>query len=97
MNLEMWNSGRLVIPLHEFVNGESCHIRTPNGLQYQIMRGFTAVHGVEVIEEDGVECGVTITAVSEDVVGEWTLIARASQHLKPIERRLPFTIYVTGR
>ncbi|KOB77914.1 Uncharacterized protein OBRU01_03354 [Operophtera brumata] len=93
VNTDFGNSHRLTIHSDAFIAGESCHIRTPGGLQYTIMEGFT-VPGVEVIEENGVECGVIVHVQSEDAIGTWTLIARATRHSQQIERRLPFTINV---
>ncbi|XP_052754060.1 uncharacterized protein LOC128201355 [Galleria mellonella] len=73
---------------------ESCHLRTPAGLQYTIMEGFN-IPGIEVIEDDpDVTCGITVNVKSEDLIGEWILIARVSNYFERIERRLPFIVYV---
>lgn len=92
---------RFVISSHEFIEGESCHIMTPDGKLYTLTNGHSSlirlyIADIDLIEEDGVECGVMATVTSEDMAGEWTLIARAKQHLESIERRLPFTINVEG-
>lgn len=75
---------------------DSCHIRTPDGLQYEIMDGFN-VAGVEVIEGNGIECGVIVHVLSEEAIGTWTLIARGTRSSQLIERRLAFTINVEGK
>ncbi|KOB77916.1 Endonuclease MutS2 [Operophtera brumata] len=89
------DSQRLIINTGSKIVAESCHISTPGGLQYAISEGFN-VPGVEVIEENGVECGVIVHVLSKDAIGTWTLIARAARKGVPIERRLPFTINVRG-
>lgn len=70
---------------------------TPDGLQYAFIDGFH-VPNVEILEENGVECGVTVNVESLDMLGEWTLIARATRTapLAQIERRRPFTIRIEG-
>lgn len=87
---------RIIIPSNILITGESCHIKTPAGLQYALIDGFN-VEGVDIIREDAVECGVLVNVLSEDAVGTWTLIARATQSSRLIERRLPFTIVVEGK
>ncbi|KAG6438623.1 hypothetical protein O3G_MSEX000099 [Manduca sexta] len=76
-----------------FVNPQSCHIRTPAGRQYTIMDGFN-LPGVTVVTGSEVVCGVTIEVFSEDMIGEWVLISRATMSSDAIERRQPFVIYV---
>ncbi|XP_047991670.1 uncharacterized protein LOC125230528 [Leguminivora glycinivorella] len=85
-------SHRVVIASDIFTSFESCHIRTPEGLQYTIMEGFH-IPGVEVVTTSNVNCGVTID-VSEDLIGNWTLISREVRSSVAIEKRLPFIIYV---
>lgn len=94
---DIGTSQRLLIQSSEFITGESCHILTPAGLQYAIMDGFN-VPGVEIIEDHEVECGVIVHVLSEEAVGTWTLIARATRMSSLlIERRLSFTIDVEGK
>lgn len=74
-------------------NFESCHVRSPNNLQYKIMQGFS-VPNVQILDDDNINCGITIYIQSEDEVGTWTLISREGGNS---ERRLEFTIDVNGR
>lgn len=88
---------RITITLYMFQKTDSCHIQTPDGLQYTIMEGFN-IPGVEVIEGDNLSCGVLINVVSEDLIGNWTLISRKTQYTSDyLEQRLPITIYVEGK
>lgn len=94
INTRIGDSHRVALNI-DFINThESCHIRTPAGLQYQIMDGFN-IPGLSVIEVSSAACVVSI-AVSEELIGEWTLISRENRIGTPLERRLPFTIYVEG-
>lgn len=92
---DIGQSHRIMISSNTFIAGESCHIRTPAGLQYAFIDGFN-VEGVEITEANGIECGVLVDVLSEDAVGTWTLIARATRSSQRIERRLSFTINVEG-
>ncbi|XP_063623885.1 uncharacterized protein LOC134795564 [Cydia splendana] len=85
-------SHRVTIASEIFTTFQSCHIRTPEGLQYTIMEGFH-IPGVEVVTSSSISCGVTIE-VSEDLIGTWTLISREIRSSVAIEKRLPFIIYV---
>lgn len=68
---------------------------TPNGLQYAFIDGFHIPY-VEILEENGVECGITMDVLDLDMLGDWVLIARATRSSTPIERRLHFTIHIEG-
>ncbi|XP_063357879.1 uncharacterized protein LOC134647200 [Cydia amplana] len=86
-------SHRVTIASEFITSLQSCHIRTPQGLQYTIMEGFH-IPGVEVVtSSSSTNCGVTIE-VSEDLIGTWTLISREMRSSVAIEKRLPFIIYV---
>ncbi|XP_063539029.1 uncharacterized protein LOC134748234 [Cydia strobilella] len=86
-------SHRVTIASEFLTTLQSCHIRTPEGLQYTIMEGFH-IPGVEVVtSSSSINCGVTIE-VSEDLIGTWTLISREIRSSVAIEKRLPFIIYV---
>lgn len=95
VDTKMGASHRVVINSVGFVENESCHLVTPNGLQYAFIAGFK-MPNVEIIESHGVECGVMINVLTLDMLGNWTLIARATRLSVPIERRLSFTIRVEG-
>ncbi|KAI8437498.1 hypothetical protein MSG28_011812 [Choristoneura fumiferana] len=85
-------SERVVIT-QPFLNTiQSCHIRTPEGLQYTFMEGFD-IPGIKIVTGSNVQCGVNVE-VSEGIIGDWTLIAREIRSSERIERRLPFKIYV---
>lgn len=73
---------------------QSCHIKTPEGLQYTFMEGFN-IPGIEIVTGSNIQCGVNVK-VSEGIIGGWTLIAREIRNSERIERRLPFKIYVEG-
>lgn len=92
---EIGLSHHFFIPSYEFVFGKNCHIKMPKGFVYQLKKGFN-VAGIKFISEDGTGCGVIVTVESEVMAGEWTLIARAKNLSKSIERRLPFTINIGG-
>lgn len=59
------------------------------------MEGFN-VPNVEIINDSRFACGVHINLLAEDLLGEWTLIARSTRTSDAIERRLTFTIRVEG-
>lgn len=95
IDAQMNTSHNIVIKKAAFVENESCHLVTPTGLQYALIDGFN-VPGVEILVENGVECGIKLDVNSFDMIGTWTLIARATKLYVPIERRQPFTIHVEG-
>ncbi|CAD0204884.1 unnamed protein product [Chrysodeixis includens] len=74
-------------------NHESCHLKTPQGLQYILMEGFN-VPNVEILTDSRIECGVQINVPTEDMLGEWTLFSRSMRLSDPIERRLTFTLRI---
>lgn len=92
---DMGSSHNIVINKAAFYTEQSCHVLTPDGLQYQIMDGFS-LPGVTVVEGDNIECGIIVNVESEKQIGTWTLIGRALRFQDPHERRLPFTISVEG-
>lgn len=74
----------------------SCFIRTPKGSDYALES--IEIAGVERLEGADISCGVNVHLVSEDLVGEWMLMAReVAWGSDLVERRLPFKIYVEGR
>ncbi|XP_026332157.1 uncharacterized protein LOC113239386 isoform X2 [Hyposmocoma kahamanoa] len=82
---------------HEVIIGksfafENCHVRTPANLQFKIMEGFK-VPNVKVLEDDSINCGISIYIESEAEVGTWTLISREGFNSNA-ERRLQFTVDV---
>lgn len=72
---------------------ENCHVRTPANLQFKIMEGFK-VPNVKVLEDDSVNCGISIYIESEEEVGTWMLISREGSEE---ERRLQVTVVVDGK
>ncbi|XP_059051890.1 uncharacterized protein LOC131846571 [Achroia grisella] len=93
-NVTIGTSHEIVIEDHPLNTKESCHIRTPKGLQYTIMEGFH-IPGIEVLEADpNMACGIIVNVKNEELIGEWVLIARIVRLFDPVEIRLPFTIYV---
>lgn len=82
------------------VENESCHILTPTGLQYAFITGFN-VSNVEIVNGNGVACGVVVHVVNTDMIGDWTLISRdvrTSGSIRThIERRKTFSIHVEGK
>lgn len=86
---------RIVVSSVSLLQHESCHIIAPDGRQYAFIDGFN-VPNVEIINENFVECGVILHVAEENMVGTWTLLARARSFADPIERRLPVTIRVEG-
>ncbi|XP_053615492.1 uncharacterized protein LOC128678160 [Plodia interpunctella] len=72
---------------------ESCHLRTPKGLQYTLMDGFN-IPGIEIVVNDNNRCNIKFNVESEDLIGEWTLISREQRSSDAVEVRQPFTIYV---
>lgn len=94
INTSIGDAHRVALNVDVLSTGDSCHIRTPNGLQYKLMEGFN-IYGVQLVEASSAACIVSVT-VSEDLIGEWTLISRETRLGTLMERRLPFTIYVEG-
>ncbi|KAJ8711830.1 hypothetical protein PYW08_008784 [Mythimna loreyi] len=93
---ELEASHRITITEEFGIEHESCHILTPDGLQYAFLDGFN-VPNVEIVEETGVECGVRVNVTSLDMLGHYTLIARATRRfptITQIEKRRPFTIRI---
>ncbi|XP_013186300.2 uncharacterized protein LOC106131675 [Amyelois transitella] len=76
-----------------FYTTESCHIRTPDGLQYTIMDGFN-VPGIEIIENSENRCRFKITVLTDEAIGEWMAISREQRSSEAVEVRQPFTIFV---
>lgn len=96
INTDMGSSHSIITTSFAIFTKESCHLRTPTGRQYTIMEGFH-IPGIEVIAStNDIGCGVTVTVESEDLIGEWELIARETRYREPVEIRQPFTIYVEG-
>ncbi|CAH0731784.1 unnamed protein product, partial [Brenthis ino] len=75
-----------------FYNDPICQIITPSGQQYDLKELNSSY--VEVIPQDDESCYVTIKVISEEVVGNWTLISDGYLYSERVQRRLPFTIYV---
>ncbi|KAJ8709262.1 hypothetical protein PYW07_009088 [Mythimna separata] len=93
---ELEASHRIAISNAVWVQHESCHLLTPDGLQYAFIDGFN-VPNVQILEETGMECGVRVNVTSLDMLGQYTLIARATRTVPAIahiERRRPFTIRI---
>ncbi|XP_037303325.1 uncharacterized protein LOC115453331 [Manduca sexta] len=80
------------IGAQRFISRESCHIRTPAGRQYIMAEHFN-LPGVTPFTNQNVECGVRVTVLSEDMIGEWVLISRGNSVDNPIERRQRFIIH----
>ncbi|CAK1594014.1 unnamed protein product [Parnassius mnemosyne] len=84
-------SHNLKIPEYDFLNSEKCYIVTPDGKQYDVE--ISQIYGIEVIKDYNVACGVKVHVVSEQMIGDWTLISRGIRYsTEVVERRLPFTI-----
>lgn len=75
---------------------QSCHLRTPQGLQYKFMEGFN-LPGITIVESSNTACGVSIIIENQNMIGEWTLISRSIVISQPVEQRLSFTVYVEGK
>ncbi|KAJ0172152.1 hypothetical protein K1T71_012125 [Dendrolimus kikuchii] len=93
LNSELGARHTIAIPLYSFTTVESCHLRTPQGLQYKIMEGFK-LPGITIENNSDAACVISITIDNENMVGEWTLISRAIIISQSVEQRLSFTVYV---
>ncbi|KAM3962088.1 uncharacterized protein ACR2FA_003772 [Aphomia sociella] len=93
LNTTMGSTHKMQIRLYSFHTAESCHLRTPDGLQYTIMEGFN-IPGIEAFEERDIACGINVNVTNEAMIGDWVLISRFLRLSDPMEQRLPFTIYV---
>ncbi|XP_062525413.1 uncharacterized protein LOC101737697 [Bombyx mori] len=93
---EIGATHEIIINRGDFIKSESCQIRTPSGRQYTLMDGFN-LQGIEIIEDTNVECGIRMTVLSEDMVGEWVLISKVTMLSDPMERRLVFKIHIEER
>lgn len=78
------------------MNSNECYIITPGGERHDIEH--LQLYGIEAITDYNVACGVKVHIVSEDMVGDWMLVSRATRFsTEVVERRLPFTIVIEGR
>ncbi|CAH0677897.1 unnamed protein product [Spodoptera exigua] len=88
---------RVTITSTKDVENESCHIVTPSGLQYAFIAGFN-LSNVEIVTGTGIECGVELHVYNTDMIGDWTLISRATRTsgttITHVERRRTFSIHV---
>ncbi|KAJ2954852.1 hypothetical protein O0L34_g3169 [Tuta absoluta] len=78
---------------HKRMTTDSCHLRTPDNLQYVLRPGLVRPEFQTVVQSK-VACGVQVNVNDENAIGKWMLIARVNDQGSRIERRLPFTIYV---
>ncbi|XP_013166200.1 PREDICTED: uncharacterized protein LOC106116755 isoform X1 [Papilio xuthus] len=84
---------KVKIPEYDFLNSNECYIITQNGERHDIEH--MQLYGIEAINDYNVACGVKVHIVSEDMVGDWMLVSRATRFSTEIvERRLPFTIVI---
>ncbi|VVC89251.1 unnamed protein product [Leptidea sinapis] len=81
------------IPDVFLVTTETCKVISPSGQNYDLKNdNFT---GIELHTSAVSSCGVIITVVGEEFVGNWSLIAEGLRYgTDHIERRLPFVIKV---
>ncbi|XP_059051951.1 uncharacterized protein LOC131846621 [Achroia grisella] len=98
LNKEFFNTKigadvRVTTIAYAFNVKEECFLKLPNGEQYTITEELN-IPGVKIFDDPEYTCGVIINVQSENLVGEWELIAWELRHSSPIEKRLPFTIYV---
>ncbi|XP_050354983.1 uncharacterized protein LOC126776478 [Nymphalis io] len=77
---------------YAFVTSERCIIITPSGTQYNLQE--LNIDGIEAINHPDATCAIRISVNSEDMVGNWSLLAEGSRLSQNIIRRLPFTIHV---
>ncbi|KAM3962089.1 uncharacterized protein ACR2FA_003773 [Aphomia sociella] len=92
-NTKIGATEQVTVTAFAFNTKESCFIKTPNGEQYTITKDLN-LPGLEIVEDANVACGVSVTIQSEDMIGDWELIAWELRYSDPIEKRLPFTIHV---
>ncbi|XP_038207288.1 uncharacterized protein LOC119829009 [Zerene cesonia] len=71
---------------------ETCSIVNPDGKQFDLNKD--KVDGLELQTSSDFNCGVKITVLSEDFVGNWTLIANGLRFVTKVQRRLPIVIAV---
>ncbi|XP_013147609.1 PREDICTED: uncharacterized protein LOC106110352 isoform X2 [Papilio polytes] len=84
---------KVKIPEYDFLNSNECYIITPGGERHDIEH--LQLYGIEAITDYNVACGVKVHIVSEDMVGDWMLVSRATRFsTEVVERRLPFTIVI---
>ncbi|XP_075984702.1 uncharacterized protein LOC142982192 isoform X2 [Anticarsia gemmatalis] len=93
INTAMGTTHSITISSNVFTETDSCHLITPDGLQYAFIDGFD-VPGVTIIKGSNTDCGVTVQLIDYSTIGNWTLIARGTRLSEPLERRQPFTIRV---
>lgn len=93
-NTKIGATHSLIIPEFDFVSSERCLILNPEGLQQNLETAN--IQAIKIIEDPNVACGVNITVLSEDVVGQWSLVSRGQRFDELLERRLVFTIRVEG-
>ncbi|KAI5645816.1 hypothetical protein NE865_02086 [Phthorimaea operculella] len=87
------NSHTFTTASHQRMSTDSCHLRTPDNLEYILRPGLVRPEFQTVVQSN-ISCGVRVNVNDENVIGKWMLIARVSVQGSRIERRLPFTIHV---
>ncbi|XP_026761412.2 uncharacterized protein LOC113520310 [Galleria mellonella] len=92
-NTKIGAEERVIITAYAFNKKEKCFIKLPNDVQYSIDENSN-IPGIKIVEDPNVACGIIVNVQSEDMIGEWELIAWELRYSDPIEKRLPFTIYV---
>ncbi|XP_045504027.1 uncharacterized protein LOC123700753 [Colias croceus] len=71
---------------------ETCMIVNPLGKQINLKED--KMEGLELLTSSDFNCGVNITVLSEEFVGNWTLIANGKRFVTKVQRRLPIEISV---
>ncbi|XP_059051891.1 uncharacterized protein LOC131846572 [Achroia grisella] len=97
LNREIYNTHiganvRVTIPAYRYEK-EQCFIKLPNFDRHE-MNQYLNVDGIHVINDPDYVCGAVINVHSQDMVGEWVMIAWEIRYTYPLERRLPFIIKV---
>ncbi|XP_068619579.1 uncharacterized protein [Battus philenor] len=92
-NTKIGEIHEIKIPEYVFYNTEECYIIAPDGQRHDLEH--LDIYGMEVIKDFNVACGVKIEITSENMVGNWMLVARGTKYSTDvIERRLQFTIVI---